>query len=398
MKNQVLISCFLIAISWGSLIHPPQQDSIQLYELIDKTTNENIPYATIQFNTGGGVVSNEDGVFQVNSTIDKSLTISAIGYKTKDLKCSENKNGLIQIFLDPVKYKLPEVEIKAKGFSANQIVEAAINRIPFNYNQDPTNAKLFYRVSSLTPQDSLVFQTESIFDLYDSKGYKQGHWRNIASRRYAEILQHRTVKGKPSDKVVLDWTFFSSDPILDNDEAISPKQLKNYEYKLLNILEYDSKEVYEIGFEKVRFQNSRYTTNPDSKYKTGKLFISKVDYALLRYVSSTHGEFTYEYKTPKITGWRGQLINRLTHERVEVYSKVDGKYHMEYGKVLTEYNQTTAKKNKDPEHANWKVNKEYQLFDIRTDSLKVLDTNLFDLRSQKAYNPEFWNQFNLVVK
>jgi len=94
----------------------------------------------------------------------------------------------------------PEVS----SVSAEAIVKAAVNKLSDNYIQKPHTADLYYRYSSLSPSDSLAYQSEAVLKYYDAEGYQKRGWRKAASSRYAQLEQGRITKGEQGKAMKLE--------------------------------------------------------------------------------------------------------------------------------------------------------------------------------------------------
>ncbi len=75
--------------------------------ICDAQTHEGIPFATIKFkNRLAGLFADEKGHFQLTKKDTDSLDISCIGYHPKTANVAVD-----MVFLDPMVYTLPEIEI-----------------------------------------------------------------------------------------------------------------------------------------------------------------------------------------------------------------------------------------------------------------------------------------------
>ncbi|HLT53256.1 MAG TPA: carboxypeptidase-like regulatory domain-containing protein, partial [Flavobacteriaceae bacterium] len=80
--------------------------------IIDDSSKTPISYATLRIkNTKLGTYSDSVGNFQFNNFKNETLIVSAIGYKTKEIKI-ENVQELIYVFLEQEEIQLNEIVIK----------------------------------------------------------------------------------------------------------------------------------------------------------------------------------------------------------------------------------------------------------------------------------------------
>lgn len=187
----VLLSIGIIWMSFSSL--PAQTISSRI---VDKKTNQPIPYATIQIGENQGIVTNEEGSFsitldKVQSTID-SIHISSMGYATVGLAIQNSIDSII--YIEPEAIELKSVFISNKNLTIDEIIDNVDDKMEDNYRSDLTKSRLFFRetntsfikkmdvkfkkstieevdkklvdsISSVVPRNS-VFYAEALCDFY----------------------------------------------------------------------------------------------------------------------------------------------------------------------------------------------------------------------------------------
>lgn len=86
-------------------------------QVIDKENDEPIPFATVvEKGTTNGVATNNEGLFELRVSGPKSLlTVSTLGYQTREVKVETNK--MLRIILEPSLLHLDEVVVTALGIS-----------------------------------------------------------------------------------------------------------------------------------------------------------------------------------------------------------------------------------------------------------------------------------------
>jgi len=370
------------------------------FQLIDSASQNPVPYATVEFK-GGGLITNEDGEFQLSFSDEKQITLSAIGYETKTVVLKNAATNTQTLTLQPVQYSLPTVEIAAKGISAKKIVEAAIARLEQNYLQSSYNATLFFRYSSLTPSDSIRYQSESILNFYDAQGFQKRGWRKAASNRFAELQQARIVTGPEQEQLQLRelnnlFVFWAHEPVVTHDKPLSMQSTGGYQFRLLGIQKFGQNEVYEISFSCLKLKE-RFTGLPSLQSFSGKIFINTADYAVLRYEQDYVMDYAFKNKRTK-KGWGGSERRILKSSRVEIFSKSDSGYALEYGKIRENHEiQMQQADGSTKVHKNVTI-EEYQFLDVETKNVKPLTSNLFKLDQKTVYNPSFWESFNLISR
>ena len=131
----------------------------------DSKQKKALPYANIFLQKNYlGTISNQKGQFKIIIPEDKgndSLVVSYIGYKTQSFCISESKNPLV-VVLEEDSATLNEVVIT--GYTAESIINRAIEKIPSNYFSQPYKFKGFYRVTS-KKDNSYIHLSEAVFDI-----------------------------------------------------------------------------------------------------------------------------------------------------------------------------------------------------------------------------------------
>lgn len=118
-------------------------------KLIDSKTEQPVVFATIQFNSKSGVISNDNGEF--NITIKRaiketdSLVISCLGYEEKRI-------GLLNfnaptIYLTSKTVDLSEVLVTNKNYTIDEILDKIKDGLTVNYDFSYSKRKLFFRAS-----------------------------------------------------------------------------------------------------------------------------------------------------------------------------------------------------------------------------------------------------------
>ncbi|AXT51857.1 carboxypeptidase-like regulatory domain-containing protein [Aquimarina sp. BL5] len=121
-------------------------------KVVDKKTNEPIPYATIQYAENGGVITNEEGMFSF--TLDQrsikidSIYISSMGYEKVGITLNSITDNII--YIEPKAIELSGVFISNKNLSIDEIIDNVKENVDQNYSKDLSHKKLFYRQSDFS--------------------------------------------------------------------------------------------------------------------------------------------------------------------------------------------------------------------------------------------------------
>ncbi len=137
--------------------------------VVDAATGEGIPYATVEFGTGLGVITNEEGRFSFNDDKEgnwaDSLHVSCIGYEKTAFSFMDGLDTLIS--LQPKAIELRGVYLFDHELTADEIIDKVMANLCNNYKSDPISQRLFLRHSSyntLTKMD-IDFKESTIEEL-----------------------------------------------------------------------------------------------------------------------------------------------------------------------------------------------------------------------------------------
>ncbi len=147
MKNVYILIAFLSVLSTKVVAQKQITATI-----VDETTQETIPFATIELNKKSGVVSNSEGKFQLylknNPSVKDSLHINFLGYEPKNIPVLSFKDSMIT--LTPKSFELDEVIVLNKNYTIEEIIAKASESLDQNYAPDFIKSKLFFRESNVT--------------------------------------------------------------------------------------------------------------------------------------------------------------------------------------------------------------------------------------------------------
>lgn len=156
MKHYILMFVLICVGMNGYANNPVRKGNIIDGHVLEKGTEENIPYATIQIvGRSGGTVSNEEGQFQLKglSAGKYTLRVQALGYKTQEKTVEVSKE-----FATVVHFLMEE-----ETFVTDEVVVSA-NRNEVSRKEAPVivnvmGAKLFETVNSTDLAKSLSYQS-----------------------------------------------------------------------------------------------------------------------------------------------------------------------------------------------------------------------------------------------
>jgi hypothetical protein len=115
-------------------------------KILDSISFAPIPFATVYFSNSSGIISDENGDFELikNELNDEdSLFISSMGYKKVSYSLNRFNDSII--FLSPKPIELNNVIITNRKLSSQEIIEKIKAAITQNYQTDLSENKIFYR-------------------------------------------------------------------------------------------------------------------------------------------------------------------------------------------------------------------------------------------------------------
>jgi hypothetical protein len=128
-------------------------------QLLDQKTNTPIPFATVQYGTHRGVITNEDGVFnftlRAKAKATDSLYISSMGYEKKAFALQSQLDPII--YLAPKVFELKTVFLSSNPLDAEDIIEKVKENLAVNYKVSLSKKKIFFRQSDLSHMKKVDF-------------------------------------------------------------------------------------------------------------------------------------------------------------------------------------------------------------------------------------------------
>ncbi|MCZ8215625.1 MAG: carboxypeptidase-like regulatory domain-containing protein [Cyclobacteriaceae bacterium] len=271
----LLINVLSISISFAL-----SQDLVIKGKLIDSTTHEPIPYASIGIqNSLYGTATDEAGIFHLkvkHADRDGILKISSVGYNSAFFSIdSLSKVGEVVLHSVPGSVVLHAVEVTTKPINPTEIIKMALDSIVTNYRQENFNL-IFYSV--LDCKSILLnthYKIESIIN-----GYYDGY-SSVAKKRF-EIVRKRSFGENPLK--VADYPFWPTlelhradliaDPALTG--IFNKRNLDQFSFQYQGVTTFDMDTVYKISY---------HAPNPTAKltgYATKRKFYKGIVYITTR--------------------------------------------------------------------------------------------------------------------
>ena len=172
-------------------------------EVVDKITGEPVGYAHVGLQSIYlGTITNLEGKFVLKVPAEyknDTLQISHVGYQLFKTPLVDLKDGKLKITLEMNSLVLDEVEVKP--MEPEEIIMAAVRKIPTNYSQKEVNMTAFYRETIRDGKD-MISLAEGILDIYkppygppikDQMSLVKG--RKAEDSEKIKILQNLTISG-----------------------------------------------------------------------------------------------------------------------------------------------------------------------------------------------------------
>ena len=130
--------------------------------LVDAKTQKGIPYATIQYGEGQGVITNEEGrfsfVLEEGTALPDSIFVTSMGYEKKGFTLEQMQDSLVALNAKAI--ELSGVYVFDKEMEVDDIIEKMIENIPQNVNKSPIKQRFFLRKSELANMKKVDFGFE----------------------------------------------------------------------------------------------------------------------------------------------------------------------------------------------------------------------------------------------
>lgn len=311
--------------------------------VIDKNTQQPLSGASIKFGKRG-IISNEKGEFRLyipeKSSTTQPLKVSFIGYESIDIYLLSAKD-FYTIMIQEKSNNLSEVVVNS---NAKSIVDKAFRKINDNYPQRDFTTKGFLYEYNRFDRSNYIYVIEA-FVKTNTKSYKTNAIPDIEVLQKKENIYYNldTLSfvrwgGTPR---LLDYFDF----VHTKKAFINPDKNQNYQYSLIDIKNFNGKDIYVITFE-----------SNDRKEK-GKLFI---DYLSLAFVGaeyklmnkknlSEEDTSNFEVKIMYQENNQKWFLDNITYNRIAVHklpltsTLIKSELHLDY--QCTEIDSTTSIQN-----------------------------------------------------
>jgi hypothetical protein len=355
--------------------------------IVDDETLEPLPYATIGLrNSGRGTVTNNSGEFRLNipaDTYNDTLSVSYLGYFGREIPVNQALGNNLTISMKKEFISIPEIIIRNQ--IPQDIITKAFHAIPYNFGNYPASMTGFYREGVLKKYELQTY-SEAILQIYKSaysgtllgdqiKVYKS---RKIENTDRSDTLAIRLKAGLS--------TCLDLDGAKNIFDFISPESMKDYTYRLTDIVTYNEETAYAIEFGQKE--------NVELPLFKGIIYINTVDYGILGADFEINPSLIHKMKDTFVTNSSRGFNTWPVSVRYSVaYRKVNDRYFFSHVRGDLVF---TSKQRKRLFNTQFKVFFELAITETDTKNVTRFDReevapihSVFS-RTINSYDPLFW--------
>lgn len=355
--------------------------------IIDEESGESLPFASVGLkNRGKGTISNNNGDFIMNILPDMlrdTLFVSYLGYLGRELPVDQAVGSNLTVTMKREFISIPEIIIRNQ--IPQEIIRKALRAIPENYGTTPVYMTAFYREGVLRKSE-LQNYSEAVLQIYKSsysanlvndqiKVYKS---RKIENLNRSDTLAIRLKAGLS--------TCLELDGIKNLFDFISPSTIKEYNYRITDIVRYDDESAYAIDF----VQNDL----SDIPLFKGTVYINTSDLGIYKAEFEINPKMMDKVKESFITGpSRGFNTWPVSVKYSVTYRKVNERYFLNHVRGDLQFN---SRQKRRLFNTQFHVFFELAVTDTHLENVKRFDKedlapihSIFS-KTITNYDPEFW--------
>jgi CarboxypepD_reg-like domain len=401
--NSLVIIIFLLGFNLKThasiLFQEETQQNTQSYieykgVIIDSNTKAVLAYADLTVNgTNIRTVTNREGEFLLkvpNNQLEKKVTITLLGYETKEVLLKDLKQKNNKISLNISITKLSQVKINVPK-NAEALVRSAINRASENYQNEQTIMTAFYR-ETIKKRKKNASLSEAVVKIYKQpyKSTKNDRIKLIKSRKSTNYSRLDTLalklQGGPFSTLYTD--------IVKYPEFIFTEDtFPYYEFSFEPNTEINNRQVYVVKF--------RQLDNIVSPFYYGKLYIDAETFALTSAIYNLNVE-NREQATALFVRKKPRKVSVYPIKasyRVDYKSK-NGKWYYGYSNIQLAFK--VKWKNK-LFSSNYTLDIEMAITDWEKNIIEKLKSKyglkpsvILSDEASGFSDPEFWGKYNII--
>jgi hypothetical protein len=366
-------------------------------KVIDENTKYPIPYAAIKIDDFNGVISNEEGFFTLNPDKLDFITVSCLGYKSKDFSIDDIKKNNNIISLDEAINELNTVYISNKRPNVDSIIARTKQRLTENYGANLFKYELFSRQTAYIDFKDLNFEVEKASH-FKKKNLELAN-RSLDSLARA-IMNSKTIHFKDfkADLFMNDSTkmvVHKATELLDQKNSLSfddvQKKGQNVMLKYL-----DTTLTYKLKTGLFKIEDSLSLKDDSAKNKEKNEYEidnlrSETNSVLKRSQFGENSILTnildnslYEYKLENISNFNNELLYVISYKPKKSRSKYTGKLY------ITDENYAITKV--DFEYADGKRGEKFNLkliLGVKYIENMMKGTIIYQKNLENKYQPQY---------
>jgi CarboxypepD_reg-like domain len=333
-------------------------------KIIDKTTKLPVPFAAVQTEQYRGVITNEEGVFNIDlkdNSIEE-ITISSLGYKKHVFKIEYIINNNYVVELEPSINELNTVFLNSSKPNVDSIIARVVRNLSKNHRTENIQHKLFYRETTYMDFDNLDFEIKKAShvrkkQLLDANNNLKAMTNNIMTSdfvHFTDFIGELSVINKDSSKLHVE----KATQIINSKKDFS---LDNIQAKAQSIvLKYlDTTLTYKLKSGLFKVEDSLSLANEDApkddkqefKIKDLKSDANKMlndsrphSKSLLRKILDADN---YSYSLKNITSHNDEMVYAISFKPKRAKAKYTGTLHVvhdSYGVLKADYSYSKGKR------------------------------------------------------
>lgn len=339
--------------------------------------------------TTSATVTNSDGKFIIKySSQFDAVQVSCLGYKT--VMCYIGQARPLVVKLTPAPLRLEEATIISG--SPDEIVRAAVRKIPDNYSGQPELMECFYR-ETVRKRSRYTYIAEAVARIYKT-GYEDGIWRDRAaieksrvllSQRLSDTLSVK-VQGGPAQAILLD--------IVKNQELLLGDDVRRlYTFEMAAPAYIDGRLQFVINFRPG-------PVDCDTALNYGTFYIDNEDLTFTRIEMSL--DVSDQAKAVRRLVVKKPLTLRLAPKEMSIvinFTRADGYSRLSYFRSSYRFNCDWKKR---LFATSYTAVNELVVTDVRHPATPIAKEDAFrtaDIMSDKAaafLDPDFWRDYNII--
>ncbi|WP_324028287.1 carboxypeptidase-like regulatory domain-containing protein [Maribacter sp. BPC-D8] len=391
----ILVFLLFVGIGVDTIVAQTTNYTEYAGEVLDADSKKPLIFATLTINnTNVTTITNSEGQFSLkvpNEYTENKLTISFLGYKTKQIAIAELELKKNKIFMNEFVMALSEASIDAPN-DAEALVKETLDRKGDNYLNESTVMTAFYR-ETIKKRRTNVSLSEAVVNIYKTpySSKKTDALELYKARKSTDYTKLDTValklQGGPFNTLFVDMVKYPN-------YIFTPETLAYYDFSFDTSTRVNDQLIYVIDFkQKPEIIDPLYN---------GKLYIDAENKILTSAIYSLNitdkrlaSQMFVRRKPKNAEVWPTEVSYRVD------YREKDGKWYYGYSNVLLEFKINWDKRlfnsvysmNCEMAITDWEKNTDnaFPKYKDRMKSSIILSDEAIGFA-----DPDFWGAYNII--